>query len=280
MSPPLEVNPLEVILEFDGTHLLFRTNDQELMNSVTQSHSAMVVQGRPDSAARLQVWRHEAGYTVEATESFEVKVEARQLFDFLNREILDTFVRLRTELVWLHAGVVHRNGKALLLVGPSGAGKSTLATLLCQKGWDFLSDEMAPVRLDSHEVIPYPRSPVRRIHPGRSLPAEEVLTLEREGWKVPTSRVFNRSLKIGWIVFPKFSYGSAVTLRPSPLGHTALELIRNCTNFDAHNWEAVTELADASRTISCSTLEYGDGREAAGLLDALPGQHLEGIAAM
>jgi len=43
----------------------------------------------------------------------------------------------------LHAAVVERDGKALVLTGVSGAGKSTLAALLSLRGWRLMGDEFA-----------------------------------------------------------------------------------------------------------------------------------------
>lgn len=43
----------------------------------------------------------------------------------------------------LHAGVVERDGEALVLTGVSGAGKSTLTALLASRGWRLMGDEFA-----------------------------------------------------------------------------------------------------------------------------------------
>jgi hypothetical protein len=57
--------------------------------------------------------------------------------------------------VFLHAGAVAFEGRALLLPGPSGAGKSHLVEALVEAGASYLSDEYAP--LDARgRVHPYP----------------------------------------------------------------------------------------------------------------------------
>jgi len=67
------------------------------------------------------------------------------------------FARAAHELIWqlgadaitvldtlaLHAGVLYRDGSALLLPAPSGSGKSTLVAALVQRGWTYGSDEGA-----------------------------------------------------------------------------------------------------------------------------------------
>jgi HprK-related kinase A len=49
--------------------------------------------------------------------------------------------RRLNDLLLLHAGVVERDGLALLLPALPGSGKSTLTAALSQRGWRLLSDE-------------------------------------------------------------------------------------------------------------------------------------------
>lgn len=62
-----------------------------------------------------------------------------------------------TPALALHAGVVARAGRALVLPGPSGHGKSTLVAALLRAGWDYVSDESLCLRWDDGAVVAYPR---------------------------------------------------------------------------------------------------------------------------
>lgn len=57
----------------------------------------------------------------------------------------------------IHAAVVEKNSKALILPGIPGAGKSTLCAALIQKGWRLLSDELTLVDCESGYILPVPR---------------------------------------------------------------------------------------------------------------------------
>lgn len=48
----------------------------------------------------------------------------------------------------IHAGVVERNGLAMVLPAPPGGGKSTLTAGLVHRGWRLLSDELALLSLE------------------------------------------------------------------------------------------------------------------------------------
>lgn len=60
---------------------------------------------------------------------------------------------------WLmiHAAVVERDGKAMVLAADPGSGKSTLCAALVLRGWRLLSDEMAFVSLQDGRLLPIAR---------------------------------------------------------------------------------------------------------------------------
>ena len=70
-------------------------------------------------------------------------------------------MNLQVALGWrrhllLHAAVVERDGRAVVMTGESGAGKSTLAALLMARGWRLLGDEFALLGADGF-LHPHPR---------------------------------------------------------------------------------------------------------------------------
>jgi hypothetical protein len=97
--------------------------------------------------------------------------------------------RLRRDLFFLHAAVLVRHGRAVLLVGPSGAGKSTAAWALVRHGFRYAGDELAPVDVERMRVFPCPRALCLKDVPpaGYPLPADAART--SWGWHVPLSRL-------------------------------------------------------------------------------------------
>src|SRR5438093_1374412 len=93
--------------------------------------------------------------TLDADRRPAVRFSVDSLTDQLRHQVLSKFSRARIDVLWVHAAAVAGDGSALLLVGPSARGKSTLSTRLCENGWRLLSDDAAPVRMDSNEVLPF-----------------------------------------------------------------------------------------------------------------------------
>ncbi|MDU2239835.1 MAG: aldolase, partial [Paenibacillus sp.] len=70
-------------------------------------------------------------------------------------------ILLQRRILPLHGSAIAINGKAYAVVGESGAGKSTLATVLLNRGYQLLSDDVIPVMFTEDDmplVMPsYPR---------------------------------------------------------------------------------------------------------------------------
>ena len=78
--------------------------------------------------------------------------------DGINFHVLESIQRRVTSHFLIHAGVVSRGGKGILLVGDAFYGKSTLSLELTRRGYRFLSDEMAAIGRTDGLVHPFPRS--------------------------------------------------------------------------------------------------------------------------
>jgi len=82
-------------------------------------------------------------------------------------------LRLQTRIAALHAGSIAIQNRGVLLVGPKGSGKTTLSMTLASRGYGFLGDEMAVLRLDSFELVPVRRSV--SVRPGPRSPRVDAL---------------------------------------------------------------------------------------------------------
>jgi hypothetical protein len=78
------------------------------------------------------------------------------LLDYLEGDIQIFVAEFATPHLFVHAGVVAIDGRAILIPGRSFAGKSTLTTSLVKAGATYYSDEYA-VLDENGLVLPYPR---------------------------------------------------------------------------------------------------------------------------
>ena len=74
------------------------------------------------------------------------------------QQVLRTIFAEIDDFMVLHAGVVERNGRTVILAGPPGAGKTTLVLELLKDGYGFFSDDFCPIHKVTRRVHPFPRS--------------------------------------------------------------------------------------------------------------------------
>jgi hypothetical protein len=259
----------EQYIEFDHQQLTLRSNSPEIQEFVRQTFRRMLASGVDHSVGQLEVFQHPAGFTLRGRNDLDFPGTAEKLANYLKHEVHFHFIESRSDLFWLHAGAAERNGKALLLSGPSGCGKSTLTTLLCGLGWKLMSDDMAPMRMSSLEVLAYPQSPIRRLDSGIDIEAHGIGTLEREPIEMSETDFRREPAAVGAIVFPSYKRGAKASIHSLSQGEGALEVIRNCTNFAELKDTGVTFAATLCASVPVYRLAFGGGQKAVSLLDDL-----------
>jgi HprK-related kinase A len=171
----------------------------------------------------------------------------------------------------LHAGVVERGGRVLILPGPPGSGKSTLAAALVNRGWRLFSDELTLIDPAERLVTPLPRPVslknesvpiVARFAPAAVI-GETAHNTQKGSvahMKPATEHVRRASERAGpgWIVFPQFEAGASASLAPRPKPDTLLEIARNAFNYHMHRRAGFDALADFVAESRCLDFRYGD----------------------
>lgn len=182
----------------------------------------------------------------------------------------------------LHAAVLERDGKALILPAPSGSGKSTLCAGLLFSGWRLMSDELALLDPHSGHWIANPR-PVSLKNDSidvisRRVPGIEFGSRVHETSKgtvahfaAPPSAVHSagRPALPGWIILPRWKAGSATQLEPLEKARTLMRLVENAFNYDIFGAEGFELLAQAVTHSECFSFEYGDLDEAIACISEL-----------
>jgi HprK-related kinase A len=205
--------------------------------------------------------------------------QAYPLFEWaLNYAIAST----ANHLLILHAAVIGRGGRVLIMPGPPGSGKSTLCAALVNSGWRLFSDELTLIDTDRAVVLPLPR-PV-------SLKNQSIPTIQRLYPDVYLSPVVHNTQKgsvahmkplaehirragetggPGAIVFPQYTRGVTASLSPRAKADILMQLASNAFNYHIHGaagFDALAGFVDAS---DCYDFSYSDLAEAVAIVDRL-----------
>jgi hypothetical protein len=229
----------------------------------------MLVPRATHLAGSIEILHAPDGYIFTSGKSTAYESEELDyILDLLRDEIRGQFMRARPDLLWLHSAAVERERSALLLSGPSGAGKSSLSTMLCERGWRLMSDEVAPLSMESDTVLPFFEQPRRRRYPGRGLENSLVSSLDRDPFPLADEDVCRVAADVCAAIFIAFEDGAEARIERLPPGIAAMEFVRNAINFGDHKGAAVTRAANAAKQLPSFRIVYGRAAEAAHLLDS------------
>jgi hypothetical protein len=158
----------------------------------------------------------------------------------------------RPDLFFLHAAALALNESAVLFIAQSGSGKSTTAWALTNRGFGYMSDELAPIDLAMLQVQPYPHALClkRPAPPPFEVPPSTLSTAHT--LHVPAdciSSVVRIPLPVCAIFFNTYESGSSPAVVPVSHGEAASLIYRNGLNQLAHHQAG---LAGAARIASAT----------------------------
>lgn len=170
----------------------------------------------------------------------------------------------------IHAAVLERAGRVVIMPAPPGSGKSTLCAALLLSGWRLFSDEMALLDPATGMVFPAPRPVslknasieiIRQLAPNAVFGpiAYDTMKGTVTHMRVP-SECLMRSAETalpGWVVFPRYEADAPASLRVRPKGDSFMQLAENCFNQNVHGRAGFAALSDLVERCDCYDFSYG-----------------------
>ena len=182
----------------------------------------------------------------------------------------------------LHAAVVEKSGRALILPAPPGSGKSTLCAALVTRGWRLLSDELTLISLKTGEITPMCRpislknasiEVIQAYAPEVIMgpPAYDTSKGTVAHMRAPADSVARSSetAQPKWIVFPKYQAEAVTQLTEHGRASAFMQLAENGFNYSMlglHGFQTVAQLLEQCE---CYDFVYSDLDEAIALFDSM-----------
>jgi len=169
----------------------------------------------------------------------------------------------------LHAAVLEKNGRAVVLPGDPGAGKSTLTAALMLSGWRLLSDEITLVDRDDGLLVGLARpvslknasiDVIRQAFPDAVIgaPAHDTHkgTVAHVRPSADSVARVGEKARPAWVVFPRWRQGATARLSPHSRADAFLHTASHAFNYSllgSLGFELNAALIDACE---CHDFEY------------------------
>lgn len=181
--------------------------------------------------------------------------------------LLWTASNLADDFFFFHAGAVASENGGIIFPAVSGLGKTTLTVRLVQKGFKFLSDEVACMNIEHQKIEPFPRkinltdeshsmlglpqwtdSNVQLQYPGKKLmfDIEEIVASSLSGPCSPTHVIFLKG------------FGEKTRLEPIAPSHALFQIFRFSIRPVRNPGEQLFASVPLFNKLQCFNLVMGD----------------------
>ena len=171
---------MPLTLEVIGCTVSVACDDPDISELISECYSAFVVEraGLPDLAFAIEDTDVEDEKRLCFAGSSTLCASAADLLYDFEKTMTQEVQLLRRELYFVHGAAFSSGDLCIVVSGPSGGGKSTLCWRLCNDGFTYLSDELAPILPETNVVEPYPHALCLKDDPpgGPVLPDSTVVT--------------------------------------------------------------------------------------------------------
>lgn len=247
-----------------GCNVVVKCEDQASTKLIREAYSAFLNAPGPDLAEtlRCRITRsdHNNGWDLLCETDVVQCPDTADLLYYFEKSMTLWIQSKRPELFFTHAASLSINDQCVVIVGASGSGKSSLAWSLGNLGFQYLSDELAPIHPTRMHVEPYPHALCLKTKPisGPSLPRSTIhtsATMHVPAYELMVHSI-ERPCQIGALVFiDSYRNGRSMELKAISSAEAGARLYANGLNQLAHIGDglpAATRIAKSAPSISIS----------------------------
>jgi len=199
-------------------------------------------------------------YRVSSAEGALEFANTDELLFHIDKTITIELQHLRPDLFFVHGAALAWKERVAIVSAPPGTGKSTLTLVALQLGFEYFSDELAPIDLRRLTVYPYPRAVYLKTVPPlpHSLPGGALNHGGRYHVPAPPGAVARGNAPLAALIFLRRDKETFGGLRPITAASGATRLIANTLNLLAHPEAGIDAAIVLSQAVSCFEVDGTD----------------------
>lgn len=251
------VNQQTLYITFAGQQVVVQSNAAEVLAGLERNFRRMLAPEPTTPVGRLEVWHKDGLYHLAGNGATRlVDRSLANILGHLGRQVILSLIQSRPDLLWLHAGAVAGQERAMIISAPSGRGKSTLVSGLCGQGWTYLADDIVPLDPARGRIMPFLQTPMVRRGPSREMSRHCPGKLKKTEVNLEPKSISWDSVPVGALVFPSYSANSSKGLIPCSPARATLELLANSLNFVDHREAAVRYFSKLVKDVPAFYLSF------------------------
>lgn len=250
----------EFVLQACDCHFRIRCSDDRVAALIAHVFGALDAAPAAPALAhreyRIDVLSDQT-YRVSSAGNVMEFATSDELLFHIDKSITIALQHLRPDLLFVHAAALAWQGRVAVLSAPPGTGKSTLTLVAMQLGFEYFSDELAPIDLHRLTVSPYPRALYLKAPPPlpHVLPSRALDHGGRYHIRGTPSATASRDAPLGALIFLRRDDERFSGLRPISAASGATRLIANTLNLLAHPAVGIDAAVVVSQAVSCFELD-------------------------
>jgi len=245
---------------------------QEAVNVLMAGFSAFIVQPTASVLHYTIQGNEKEGFIIEREGGppFNADNHYELLYGFEKNLIIELELQ-RKDLFFVHGAALVRDGKAILISAPSGSGKSTTTWALLHHGFDYLSDELAPIELDGLNIQPFPHALNQKKHPPEPYTLPEQTFRTDRTMHVPVEalpcKVFDKPAPLVAMFFVQYNSEAAQpSIRPVSVSQGCMNLYANGLNQLQHENMGLATATDVASRVPAYKVETTSNLEKSALM--------------
>jgi hypothetical protein len=153
------VSPSSICLKVFDVDIAVSCSNQDIYDWLLRGYGALVSPGHSASLNYIAGKQADGGYYLMTPDGATLIAgnDSQFLYNF-EKDLTLALQSVRQDLYFIHGAALALADLGFLFVASSGSGKSTTTWAALHHGFDYLSDELAPIDLAEKRIMPYPHA--------------------------------------------------------------------------------------------------------------------------